>query len=117
MKFLLILILVSTYTQASSWSELELNHHYKLKQTIDLSQIERSHSEINLMLGEEFVLKEITPDMFVFEYVNCPGKAMETEWEIIPVQGTFPVVEVATQLKLCELNVSMRKDHSQSLFE
>jgi len=71
-------------------------------------------------------LKEIMPlsmvnvMLYIFDYKNCPGPAMKTDMEIIPVNGTSPVVEIGAQLEEnCELNIYIENKDlmSTSLFE
>jgi hypothetical protein len=112
MRLFFGLMFVSLNLFAANWSDLEEKTKYKLTQSFQLSQIERSGSVLDIMKGETFVLKEITGldminvSLFIFEYKNCPGRAMKTEMEIISVNNTHPVVEIGAQLmEGCKLEI------------
>lgn len=112
MKILLILLFISINGYASDWRDLEVLQTYKLKQDFQLPQKERSGSLLDFSKEEELVLKEkmalsgIGVMLFIFKYVPCPGQEMETGMEIIPVQGTDPMIEIGAQLEAgCEFNV------------
>jgi hypothetical protein len=123
-----LLCLFSMSTFAASWSDLEVGEKYKLTQSFQLPQIERSGSLLDFSKGEELSLTGIVPInipgaslyMYLFDYKNCPGQTMATEMELVSVQGTFPVVEVGAVLeKNCELNIYIetRDYYTKSLFE
>ena len=127
LKFILM-ILVSSSSFAASWKDLDLGQDYKLAQSIQLIQKERSGSLLDLSKGEKLTLLEIEEVtlsgsdnvlLYVFHYPNCPGRAMTSEMEIVPVQGTFPVVKTGALLEKCELKFYVKnKDYnSQNLFE
>lgn len=112
MRLFIGLMLVSFNLFAANWSDLEEKTQYKLTQSFQLPQIERSGSLVDLMKGESFLLTEITGldminvSLFIFEYKNCPGRSMKTDMEIIPVNNTSPVVEIGAQLvEGCKLEV------------
>jgi hypothetical protein len=112
MRLFVGLLLISTQLFAGSWHELEINKTYELNQGFQLPQKERSGALLDFLPGDQFTLKEITGlDMinvvlFHFDYHNCPGPQMSAEMEIIPVQGTGPVVEIGAQLEpKCELQI------------
>jgi hypothetical protein len=125
MRTFILLALISFPAFAMNWFDMELGNEYVLNQDLALTQRERSGSMLDIVKGEKFVLKEIMPItmglmMFNLEYKNCPGPAMETEVEIIPVNGTSPVIEVGAMVaENCELWVYVEgKDFwTNSLFE
>ncbi len=127
MKFLIMALLLSSSLFASTWDELDTKATYKLSQSFQLPQTERSGSILELVKGEKFELKEIVPleipgallTLFIFDYSNCPGIEMKTEMEIIPVNDTSPKVEVGALIEKCELQIYLEtKDlDSNSLFE
>ncbi len=126
MRFVIFLALISTQAFATDWYDLVEKNTYKLAQSFQLTQLERSGSKLEITKGEEVELKEaislspVNVVLYVFNYKNCPGPAMKTDMEIIPVQGTSPVVEIGAQLEeQCELNVYIEtKDlMSKSIFE
>ncbi len=126
MHLLLGLILFSLSAFSVDWYNLEPAKTYQLKQSFQLPQTERSSSKLDFTKGEEFVLREISPlDMinvilYHFDYKNCPGPAMQTEMEIIPVQATSPVVEIGAQLEeKCDLLIFIESKDlmTSSLFE
>jgi hypothetical protein len=112
MRLFIGLMLISVNLFAANWSDLEEKTNYKLTQSFQLPQIERSGSILDIMKGESFVLSEITGldminvSLFTFEYKNCPGIAMKTDMEIIPVNNTSPVVEIGAQvIEGCKLEI------------
>lgn len=127
MRLFLFVFLISFSALATSWENLEVGSTYKLTQSFQLPQTERSGSLMDFMKGEQVTLNEIVPIyvgyslmLYVFDYKNCPGKEMAANMEIIPVEGTNPLVEAGALLnKNCELNVYIEtKDYySKSLFE
>jgi hypothetical protein len=127
MKFLIIALLLSSSLFASNWDELDTKTTYKLSQSFQLPQTERSGSILELVRGQKFELKEILPleipgallTLYIFDYPKCSGLDMKTEMEIIPVDGTSPVVEVGALVEKCELQIYLEtKDlDSNSLFE
>jgi hypothetical protein len=127
MRLFFGLLFISFQLNAASWSELEVSKTYKLSQYFQLPQKERSGAFLDFMKGESFTLKEIVPMalpganllLYLFNYENCPGLQMKTELEIVPVQGSSPVVEAGVSLEEgCELNVYIesRDYFSKSLF-
>jgi hypothetical protein len=104
MRLFIGLMLVSFNLFAANWNELEEKTQYKLTQSFQLPQIDRSGSLLDIMKGENFLLTEVTGldminvSLFVFEYKNCPGRSMKTDMEIIPVNNTLPVVEIGAQV-------------------
>lgn len=128
MRLFLILCLISVNVFAQeNWSDLKTGNNYKLTQNFQLPQVERSGSLIDFSKGEQLHLKEIVPlampgallTLYIFDYLNCPGPQMVTDMEIIPVNGTSPLVEVGAFVEKCELNVYLEtKDYyTKSLFE
>lgn len=125
MRLFLGLMLVSFNIMAADWNDLEIKQKYRLTQSFQLPQLERSSSFVDFMEGEEVVLNEIIGlDMikvvlFKFDYKNCPGSDMKTEMEIIPVKNTSPVVEVGAQLENCSLEIFIENKDlmSTSFFE
>lgn len=125
MKFFILLTLLSFKALAVGWTELEAGHNYKLTQNFQLPQLERSSSLLDFSKGDELTLNEVVPmDMinvmlYEFNYKKCPGPDMKTDMEIIPVQGTTPMVEVGAQLEKCTLSIYIEtKDiNSQSFIE
>jgi len=126
MRLFLGLLLISFNVFATNWTDLEQGTHYKITQSFSLPQTERSHANLEFMKGQAVILKEIAPleavqvTLFVFDYKNCPGPAMTTEMETIPVQATSPVIEIGAQLeKNCELNVYIENKDlmSKSIFQ
>ncbi len=125
MRLFILLALISFPSFAMNWFDMELGTEYILMQDMSLPQRERSGSMLEVSKGAKFVLKEVVGItmglmMFNLEYKNCPGPAMETEVEIIPVSGTSPVIEVGAMVaENCELWVYVEgKDFwTNSLFE
>jgi hypothetical protein len=125
MKFFILLAFLSFNVFAIDWTELEAGKNYKLTQNFQLPQLERSGSLLDFSKGDELLLNEIIPlDMinvmlYEFAYKKCPGQDMKTDMEIIPVQGTTPVIEVGAQLEKCTLSIYIEtKDiNTQSFIE
>lgn len=128
MRTFLILLLISFNAIAVTWDNLRPGVDYKLTQSFQLPQDERSGSLLDFSKGDEVYLKQIEPlaipggfnmMLYIFDYRNCPGMEMTTEIEIVPVQGTSPVVKAGTLLEECELKVYIElKDYkSPSFFE
>lgn len=112
MRLFIGLMLVSFNLFAANWNELEEKTQYKLTQSFQLPQIERSGSLLDVIKGESFLLTEVTGldminvSLFIFEYKNCPGRSMKTDMEIIPVNNTSPVVEIGAQVvEGCKLEI------------
>ncbi len=126
MRLFLGLCLLSFQLQAVSWNDLEISNQYKINQQLQLRQIERSGSMLEISAQESFILKEvigldmINVSLYRLQYKNCPGPAMKTEMEIIAVKNTAPVVEVGAQLEencMLEIFIESRDLMSDSLFE
>lgn len=125
MRLFIGLMLISFNLFATEWNDLEIKQKYKLLQSFQLPQVERSGSLIDLVAGEEVVLNEIVGlDMINvvllrFDYKNCSGPEMKTEMEIIPVKNTSPVVEIGAQLENCTLEIFIENKDlmSNSFFE
>lgn len=128
MRLFIALFLVSFSALATSWENLQVGHDYKLAQSFELPMSGRSGWMMSFMKGEAVHLKEAEPlaipggfnmVLYTFNYKNCPGPEMGTELEIVPVEGTSPVVKAGTQLEACELKVyiEMKDYYSNSLFE
>ncbi len=127
MRLLIGLALVFSFNSfATDWDSLEIGSTYKLTQGFSLPQLERSGSSVEFMKGEEVELTDIIGlemikvVLYELNYKNCPGSEMKTDMEIIPVQGTSPVVEIGAELeKGCKLQIFIEaKDtFSESIFE
>jgi hypothetical protein len=126
MRLFLGLCLLSFQLQAVSWNDLEISNQYKINQQLQLRQIERSGSMLEISAQESFMLKEvigldmINVSLYRLQYKNCPGPAMKTEMEIIAVKNTAPVVEVGAQLEencMLEIFIENRDLMTDSLFE
>lgn len=127
MRLFLALFLVSFSALAANWSDLEEAKTYKLSQSFQLPQMDRSGSLLDFLKGESLTLKEVMAlglpgvdvTLFVFNYNNCPGPAMTTDMEIVPVEGSTPLVEVGAKVESCEVNLYIEtKDfYNKSLFE
>lgn len=126
MRLFLFLLVFSFNALAVEWTELADGTEYKITQDFQLSQLERSGSKLDISRGDKVVLKEsvalsmINVMLYIFDYKNCPGQAMTTEMEIIPVLLTSPVVEIGAQLEeKCELHIYIENKDlmSNSLFE
>ena len=61
MKFFILILLLSSSVFASNWDELDTKTTYKLSQSFQLPQTERSGSILELVKGQKFELKEILP--------------------------------------------------------
>lgn len=127
MRLFLLLTLISFSAFSATWSDLEEGKTYKLTQSFQLPQLERSRSLLDFTKGESFTLKEIVPlslpgallTLYVFDYKKCPGTEMATDMEIVDVNGTRPLVQVGAQVEDCEMNMFIEnKDiYAKSLFE
>jgi hypothetical protein len=128
MRLFIALFLLTTQVFATDWSDLEIGSNYKLTQSFQLKQLERSGSILEVMQGQEVELKALIPlsipgvslALYIFDYKACPGPDMVTDQEIIPVDRTSPLVEVGVLLDAgCELNVyvELKDYYSNSLFE
>lgn len=125
MRLFLGLMAMSFNIFATEWNDLEIQGKYKLTQSFQLPQNERSGSFVDFMAGEQVVLREVIGlDMirvvlYKFDYKNCPGLEMKTDMEIIPVKNTSPMVEVGAQLEKCSLEVFIENKDlmTTSLFE
>jgi hypothetical protein len=125
MRLLIGLLFYSFNLWATDWNDLEISTKYKLTQHFKLSQIERSGSELNLSKGEDFILKDIIAldminvSLYQFTYNNCPGVDLITELEIIPVEETYPVIEIGAQVEKCVLEVFVESKDlmTKSFFE
>lgn len=126
MRLFLIGVLISFNAMALSWTSLEVGNKYRLNQSFQLKQVERSGSLLDFRRGERLHLKEIVPlsapgvmlTLYVFHPARCPGEELVTEMEVLEVKGTSPLVELGAQFEKCELNVYLEnKDlYSKSLF-
>lgn len=126
MRLFISLFLISFSAFATTWDDLVPGQKYKLTQTFQLPQTERSGSLLDFTKGDEVELKtaeSVSPPgvslmLYTFNYKNCPGPLMTTEMEIIPIKGTS--VEAGVTLESgCELTVYIETHdiYSQSLFE
>lgn len=112
MRLFLALCLISFNVFAVEWNDLELDTNYKLTQSFSLKQLGPQASSLDIMAGEQVVLRDIIGldmikvTLFQFEYKNCPGPQMKTDMEIVPVNNTSPVVEIGAQLvENCKLEI------------
>lgn len=125
MKALYLLLLVSFNAMAVDWNALTKGRTYTLTQDFSLKQLERSGALLEFTKGEKLVFKEGVPlgavpvMLYIFNYKNCPGPALATDMDLIPVNGTNPVVEVGAQVENCELNIYIENKDvaSNSFFE
>lgn len=125
MRIFLFLLCFSFNAMAIDWFDMESGKTYKVTQSFELYQEERSGSLLDITKGDPFVLKEIIGlgmglGLFNFHYVNCPGPAMTTDISIIPVNGTSPLVEIGAMVaEKCELwvYVELKDFWTKSLFE
>lgn len=125
--FLIGLLFSFSALAATKWSDLESGKTYKLAQSFQLPQLERSGSLVDFVKGQKYKLKEIVPlsmpgallTLYIFDFTNCPGKEMATDMEIIPVKGSTPLVEVGAQVEDCEINmyIETKDQYNKSLFE
>jgi hypothetical protein len=102
---------------------MDTDTEYTIQQNMSLPQTVRSGSILEIMKGEKFLLKEklgmgMGLALFNFEYKNCPGPEMETDVEVIPVEGT-PIEVGAMVAQGCELwvYVELKDFWTKSLFE
>lgn len=122
MRLFLLLSLISFPTFAMNWFDMDIQKEYTLLQNFSLPQRERSGSILEITRGQKFYLKEINGGVglgiFNFEYKSCPGPQMETEVEVIPVEGT-PIEVGAMVAEGCELwvFVELKDFWTPSLFE
>ena len=106
MRSLIVLIVLafSSHAFATSWNDLEIGQSYTLNQEIKLKSNSPSGSDFHLTAGTSLIQSDLIPlDMisvmlYQFKLPNCPGNDFETEMEIIPVQGTSPLVEIGAQV-------------------
>lgn len=128
MRLFLILSLLSFSALATTWDNLHTGKTYKLGQSFALPQTAKPYTLLDFMQGESVRLTEVTPltapgvllYLYTFDYLNCPVKEMQTSMEIVPVNGTSPLVEAGVSLENnCELTVyiEQRDFYAQSLFE
>lgn len=125
MRSFILLSLISFNAFAMNWFDMDIRKDYTLLQDISLQQNERSSAMLVLARGEKFHLKEIIGlgmglGLFNFEYLNCPGPQMETEVDVIPVEGTSPLIEVGAMVaEGCELwvYVELKDFWTKSFFE
>jgi hypothetical protein len=127
MRLLFAVILLTTQAFATDWSDLEVGKTYKLTQSFQLKQTERSGSMLDIVAGQKVELRALIPlsipgaslALYIFDYKKCPGPEMKTEQEIIPVNNTNPLVEAGVLLDTsCELNVyiELKDYYANSLF-
>jgi hypothetical protein len=112
MRLFIALLFISFNALAISWNDLETSRTYTLTQSFQLPQTERSGSLLDLLQGDKFLLKEVTGldminvSLFTFQLKKCPGPALKTDMEIIPVKNTSPVVEIGAQIAgNCKLEI------------
>lgn len=123
MRFLIIMCLMTFPAFASQWHELAPGKSYKLIQSFQLPQRERSGSLIDFSKGERLKLKEVeavslpgtTLTLYVFSHPNCPGREMTTDMEMILFEGA----EIGAQMEDCEINMYIEKKdlYSKSFFK
>lgn len=127
MRLFLLGLIVSLNVFATDWSDLEVGQSYKLNQSFQLKQLERSGSFLDFNKGDELTLNALIPlaipgvslALYIFDFKNCPGPELKTDIDIVPVNNTNPLVEVGAQVEECELNVflEMKDYYSASLFQ
>ncbi len=125
MRLFILLALISFPAFAINWFDMETDTEYTLQQDFSLPQTERSGSILEISKGEKFLLKEkigmgMGLALFNFKYNNCPGPEMETDVEVIPVNGTSPLIEVGAMVaKGCEMwiYVELKDFWTTSFFE
>jgi hypothetical protein len=127
MRLFLALVFLSSSVFGATWIELEAGKTYRLNQSFQLPQNERSKGQQDFSKGQAFPLRELIPLsipgalllLYIFDYPNCPGPELSTDMEIIPVSGTNPLVEVGAQVEECSLSmyIEMKDQRSKSLFE
>lgn len=126
MRLFIALMLLTSQAFALDWSDIEGGKTYKLAQSFQLKQTERSGSILDVVKGQEVELKALIPisipgaslALYIFDYKACPGPEMTTEQEIIPVDQSGGV-EVGVLLDTsCELNVyvELKDYYTNSLF-
>lgn len=126
MRLLLALVFISFNALAVEWYDLEANQDLKITQSFQLKQQIASGSLLDIVEGQKFTLKEIISldminvTLYKLDYKNCPGPAMATDMEIIPVKNTSPMVEVGAQLiQNCTLEIFIESKDlmTESFFE
>lgn len=125
MRLFILLALISFPAFALNWFDMETGTEYTLQQSFSLPQVERSGSMLEITKGEKFLLKEkigmgMGLALFNFNYNNCPGPQMETDVEVIPVNGTSPLIEVGAMVaEGCEMwiYVELKDFWTESFFE
>ncbi len=127
MRLFLALIFLTSSALGVTWNELEAGKAYKLEQSFQLPQKERSKSLLEVSKGQVLPLREVIPlsipgallVLYIFDYPNCPGPELSTDMEIVPVSGSTPLVEVGAQLEECALSmyIELKDQRSKSLFE
>ena len=114
MRSLLVLFVLvfSSQVLASSWNDLEIGETYTLNQEIVLVSNSPSESSFHIPAGTKLSHSDLIPlDMisvmlYLFKLPKCPGNDFETQMEIIPVQGTSPLVEIGAQVASnCQLEI------------
>lgn len=106
MRSLLVLLALvfSSQVFANSWNDLEVGESYTLNQEISLVSNSPGQSTYHIPAGTVLNHSDLIPlDMisvliYQFKLPNCPGNDFETQMEIIPVQGTSPLVEIGAQV-------------------
>ncbi len=127
MRLLLTWIFLTSFASAATWTELEAGKSYRLGQSFQLPQNERSKAFLDFSKGQILPLREVVPLsipgalllLYIFDYPNCPGPELTTDMEIVPVSGSNPLVEVGAQIEECALSmyIEMKDQRSKSLFE
>ncbi len=126
MRLLIALLLVSSNALAIDWYNLEAYQDLKVTQSFQLKQQISSGSILEIVEGQKFTLNEIVGldminvTLFKLHYKNCPGPAMVTDMEIIPVKNTSPVVEIGAQLTqncILEIFIESKDLMTESFFE
>lgn len=112
MRLFFVLLLFSFNSWgAVEWASLKKGQTYELSQSFKLAKYDGSTEFLEFKMGDRVELLEVLPlDIafpviaYIFKYQNCSSPEASTALEIIPVQGTSPVVEIGAQLESgCEL--------------
>ncbi len=127
MRLFLAIFFLTSSVLGATWSDLEAGKSYRLAQSFQLPQNERSRSLLDFSKGQVLPLREVIPLsipgalllLYIFDYPSCPGPELSTDMEIIPVSGSNPLVEVGAQVEECALSmyIEMKDQRSKSLFE
>lgn len=99
-----ILLSFSFSAFAISWNDLVLGETYELNQEIILKSNSPGSALYHIPVGTKLTHSDLVPlDMinvmlYKFDLPQCPGNEFKAEMEIVPVNGTTPVVEVGVDI-------------------